>query len=375
MRLVVVGVLHAVLVGLGGSAEQSALAAILNPAAARYREAWVVTYSGDAIDVTIYSGQNVRDLGSPHLKFVRRTGVLLCALAALGGATAGASPRSGPATYGQPRAWGGTEIQSLDPLRVRGGTVIQSLAPPRHSGSPSTGAGGSSKGAGGTSKGTSGSSNGAGHQDQVLSNETAFTRWAYVDRIAWIYAAPRTSSQRVGKLTWYTPDGFSSVYLVLRAHWDARGREWVKLRIPGRPNGRTGWVQGGALGSLHLTHDLVVVNREQRQMYFYSRGHQIWSAPVGVGKPGTPTPTGHFWIDERFKVTDPGSGYYPYAFGTTDYSTLSGWPGGGVVGIHGPYYDPQGIPGYISHGCIRLHVSDDFWLAARLQLGTPLHVI
>jgi lipoprotein-anchoring transpeptidase ErfK/SrfK len=84
----------------------------------------------------------------------------------------------------------------------------------------------------------------------------------------------------------------------------------------------------------------------------------------GVSCSSTPAPAGHFWIDERSQITDPSSGYYPYAFGTTDYSTLTDWPGGGVVGIHGPYYDAQGIPGYISHGCIRLGVTDDFWLAA-----------
>jgi hypothetical protein len=212
-------------------------------------------------------------------------------------------------------------------------------------------------------------------RDQVLSNETTFTRWAYVNQTAWIHTAARTSSPRVGQLTWSTPDGFPSIYLLLSEHRDNRGQEWVKLRIPGRPNGRTGWVDRGALGAFHLNHLLVVVNRERLRMYFYSRGRQIWSAPVGVGKPGTPTPTGHFWIDERFTITDPSSGYYPYAFGTTDYSTLSDWPGGGVVGIHGPYYDTAGIPGYISHGCIRLHVTDDFWLAAHLKLGTPLRVI
>jgi L,D-transpeptidase catalytic domain len=211
--------------------------------------------------------------------------------------------------------------------------------------------------------------------DQVLSNETTFTRWAYVNQITSIHRAPRLSSPRVGRLTWNTADGLPSIYLLLRAHRDRGGREWVELRIPGRPNGRTGWVKRGALGPFHLTHLLVVVHRRRMRMYLYSRGRQIWSAPVGVGKPSTPTPAGHFWIDERFTITDPRSGYYPYAFGTTDYSTLTEWPGGGVVGIHGPYYDPQGIPGRISHGCIRLHVGDDFWLAAHLKLGTPLHVI
>jgi hypothetical protein len=273
------------------------------------------------------------------VKFARRIGALLGAVAATGAATASASPLS-PTAYGPVRAWGGTEIRSLDPARLSGAV-----------------------------------SDRISRRDQVLSNENTFTRWAYVTKIAWIHQAPGGSSPRVAPLSWYTADGFSSIYLLLRAHWDARGREWLKLRIPGRPNGRTGWVQRAALGSFHLTHRLVVVYREQRRMYFYSGGRRIWSAPVGVGKPGTPTPAGHFWIDERFKITDPSSGYYPYAFGTTDYSTLSDWPGGGVVGIHGPYYDPQGIPGYISHGCIRLNVSDDFWLAGHLALGTPLHVI
>ncbi len=130
-----------------------------------------------------------------------------------------------------------------------------------------------------------------------------------------------------------------------------------------------------ALGPFHLTHLLVVVNRARLRIYLYRDGRRIWSAPVGVGKPSSPTPAGHFWINERFKIADPSSGYYPYAFGTTDYSTLTDWPGGGVVGIHGPYYDPQGIPGRISHGCIRLEVSDDAWLARHLRLGTPVRVI
>ena len=254
----------------------------------------------------------MRELGFSHAKFVSRIGALLCALMAAGGASAGASMVA-----------------------------------------PTT----------------------SGRSDQVLSNETTFTRWAYVNRIAWIHLAPDASSPRVGRLTWSTPDGFSSIYLLLRARSDTRGQEWVELRIPGRPNGQTGWVERDALGPFHLTHLLVVVNREQARMYFYSRGRKIWSAPVGVGKPSTPTPAGHFWIDERFQITDPSSGYYPYAFGTTNYSTLTEWPGGGVVGIHGPYYDAQGIPGQISHGCIRLEIADDFWLAAHLKLGTPVRVI
>jgi len=280
----------------------------------------------------------VGKLGFLHANFGRRIVALLCAMAAAAGASAGA-PAATPASLEAARVWAAAESHPLDPAR--------------HSGSPA---------------------NGTVRRNQLLSNEFTFTRWAYVSRIVGIRRAPHTSSPRVGRLTWHTADGFPAIYLVLRAHWDRRGREWVKLRIPGRPNGRTGWVARVGLDRFHLTRLLVVVNREKLRMYFYRRGRRIWSAPVGVGRPSTPTPAGNFWVDERFKIADAGSGYYPYAFGTTDYSTLSDWPGGGIVGIHGPYFEPQNIPGRISHGCIRLQVADDFWLARHMKLGTPLHV-
>ncbi len=208
----------------------------------------------------------------------------------------------------------------------------------------------------------------------MLSNETTFTRWAYVAQIAPIYQRPATGSRRVVGLHWFTEDGFPEIYLLLRAHWDATGREWVKLRIPMRPNGLTGWVRRQDLGAFHLTHTEITVNRARLRMYLYENGRRVWSAPVAVGKPSTPTPAGHFWIRERLKIEDPSSGYWPYAFGTSDYSTLTDWPGGGVVGIHGPYYQPWAIPGRVSHGCIRLSDADDAWLAGHIGLGTPLDV-
>ena len=118
----------------------------------------------------------MRELGLFHAKFVGRIGAVLCALVAAGTATAGAS------------------------------TVV-----------PAT----------------------QGRQDQVLSNETTFTRWAYVDQMSWIHRGPSTSSPTVARLTWYTADGFPSIYVLLGEHWDASGREWVKLadpRTPERPH-------------------------------------------------------------------------------------------------------------------------------------------
>jgi hypothetical protein len=267
-----------------------------------------------------------------------------------------------PTAHGPARDWNGTQIRGLD-------CPVPPL--PQPVGCPVSGPPGPSGGGGGGGK----THTRTIPPDQILSNEMSFTQWAYVHRIANIYWLPSTSSHQISKLHWYTEDGFNEIYILLRAHWDKRGHGWVKIRIPGRPNGRTGWVQRNALGRFHVTHDALVVSNARMHMYFYVNGQRVWSAPVGVGAPGMPTPTGHFWIRERFVISDPGNGYYPYAFGTADYSTLTDWPGGGVVGIHGPFGASAFIPGHISHGCIRLKVPDDFWLGRHLQLGTPLRVV
>lgn len=252
---------------------------------------------------------------------------------------------------GPVRAWGGTEIRSLDPESAAW-SAFSRMRPPQSPAPVSRR----------RPRGT------------VLSNERTFTRWAYVAAAAPIHQQPTRRSADVARLHWYTEDGFPETYLLLRTHWDTKGQEWIRVRIPMRPNGRTGWVRRQDLRRFHLTHTQITVDRARLRMYLSDNGRRIWSAPVAVGKASTPTPAGHFWIRERFQIADRSSGYWPYAFGTSDYSTLTDWPGGGVVGIHGPYYEPNDIPGRISHGCIRLRVRDDEWLAHHVGLGTPVEV-
>lgn len=204
--------------------------------------------------------------------------------------------------------------------------------------------------------------------DVILSNETTFTRWAVASRHAVIRRQPSKTAPAITKLSFWTPDGFSQSYILLREHWTGR-HAWVKLRIPDRPNGRVGWVPRNALQQLTVTHMEIVVNRAARRLTLYRRGTAIFHAPVGVGKPSTPTPAGHFWITEAFPSSDPA--YGPYAFGTSDYSVLSDWPGGGIIGLHGTD-QPQLVPGDPSHGCIRLHNSDILKLSHLVKIGTPL---
>jgi hypothetical protein len=208
-----------------------------------------------------------------------------------------------------------------------------------------------------------------------LSDGLALTTWAHAEGTGPIYAHPETRSRKLARLRMYTPDGFPEVYVLLSGLIDTEGREWIELRVPGRPNGRVGWVGGEQLGAPHRTRWAIVVDRAQRRMSVYYAGKLRRVFPVGVGKPSTPTPPGHFWIDERFKLTNPNNPYWPYALGTSDYSTLSDWPGEGVVGIHGPYGEPQQIPGDPSHGCIRMLATDVAWLGPRAMPGTPVDIV
>jgi hypothetical protein len=210
----------------------------------------------------------------------------------------------------------------------------------------------------------------SGPPDVVLSNETTSSTWSVADYAQAIRSQPSSRAHRISTLQFTTPDGFLQSYLLLREHW-TRGGWWVELRIPGRPNGRIGWTPRSALDVFNHTNMQVVVNRTTRRLALYRAGRLIFQAPVGVGKPSTPTPAGHFWITEAFPTTD--AFYGPYAFGTSDYSTLSEWPGGGIVGLHGTNA-PALVPGAPSHGCIRLHNNDVLRLSSLLSIGTPLLV-
>jgi hypothetical protein len=281
------------------------------------------------------------------MRHVRLTPALLTGALLLGGAAADVA-RAAPASAASGwRPWGGTEIRSLDAPAARTSAAADDTPPP--TGEP--------------------------RPDTVLSDERTETRWANVATISAIRKRPDAGATRITSLRWYTEDGFPEVYLLLSSHYDASGREWIQVRIPMRPNGRVGWVRREALGRFHLTRVAVEVDRRHLRMRFYKDGRKIWSAPVGIGKRRTPTPPGRFWIRERFKVRDRSSGYWPYAFGTSDYSVLSDWPGGGVVGIHGPYGEANRIPGRISHGCIRLRKADTFWLARHVTIGTPVRIL
>ena len=152
------------------------------------------------------------------------------------------------------------------------------------------------------------------------------------------------------------------------------GSRWYRLSLPGRPNGQRGWVPAYAVRVRELAHRIVV--RRGARLLEVRRlvdGKVVFRAAVAVGMPGAPTPLGrNFYVQSRWAPTD--SFYGPFALETSAYSSLSDWPGGGVVGIHG-----TSLPGLIgqavSHGCIRMRNEDVVRLRSLAPIGTPIDVL
>jgi hypothetical protein len=207
----------------------------------------------------------------------------------------------------------------------------------------------------------------------TLSNFHTLSRWAYPQVAAAVHEQPSPSSRVISHLGFLTFEGQAEPYLALRSS-TIDGVTWIQLSLPARPNGLTGWVVANALGEMHVTHDYLRVNRETLHAELYRRGRAVWGAPIGVGRPSLPTPAGRFFVTEKLSGFDDPF-YGPYLLGTSAHApTLSEWPGGGVVGIHGTN-EPQLIPGRPSHGCIRMRNADITRLWNLIEVGTPIEIV
>jgi hypothetical protein len=206
-----------------------------------------------------------------------------------------------------------------------------------------------------------------------LSNERTITRWAYAEEAAPLREAPKPNAWEISRLSLSTEDGMPEVYMLMRSWTDPAGIEWLEIRAPMRPKARTGWVEASALGPAQLVRTQLVVDRKRLRATLFRAGRRVWRSSIGVGKAATPTPAGRHWIRERLRPEDPHGPYGPWAFGTSAYSRLSDWPGGGVIGIHGTD-QPELIPGRPSHGCIRVPNKAMRRLARLMPLGTPVWV-
>ncbi len=149
---------------------------------------------------------------------------------------------------------------------------------------------------------------------------------------------------------------------------------WLHVRLPGRPNGRTGWIRRKAT-VLATTGWHIVVETSSRRVIVYRRGHTIRVFKAIVGKPSTPTPHGEFFVEEsiRLRATDVGA---PFALALSSRSNvLQEFDGGpGQIALHGLDNIGGVLGSAVSHGCVRLADSAMRWLVVRIGPGVPVTI-
>jgi L,D-transpeptidase catalytic domain len=154
----------------------------------------------------------------------------------------------------------------------------------------------------------------------------------------------------------------------------ARKGQWLKVRLPGRPNGHTGWIRKQDTTRV-ITDWRLIIDRSRRQVIVMRAGRRVRLFSSIVGSPSTPTPRGEYFVEESIALRpeDPGA---PFALALSARSyVLQEFSGGpGQIALHGV----QNIGGILgsatSHGCVRLDSDAIRWLAHHIGSGVPVTI-
>jgi lipoprotein-anchoring transpeptidase ErfK/SrfK len=191
-----------------------------------------------------------------------------------------------------------------------------------------------------------------------------------------VHSAPRAGSRLLGTVAAQRPiTGETTALPVVGRTRGAGGVAWLKVMLPGRPNGSTGWIaQQGTRAA--ATGWRIRVDLGRRRVTVYNHGAIARVFAAVVGQPSTPTPTGSFFVEETLQMYagEPGG---PFALALSARSdVLQEFEGGpGQVAIHGRD-NLGGILGNAeSHGCMRVDTPNIDWLAARIGPGVPVAIL
>ncbi len=188
-------------------------------------------------------------------------------------------------------------------------------------------------------------------------------------------AAPSAHGSRIEAVAARRPLTRSRTVLPVLGRASApKAGSWLRVRLPGRPNGHAGWISTNRTRQTSTPWRLRVT-LSTRRITVYRGGRVRRQFRVVIGKPSTPTPRGAFFIEEALALSsyEPGG---PFALATSARSNVfQEFEGGpGQIGIHGTN-NLSGAPGSAaSHGCIRLRPRAITWLARRIGAGIPLTV-
>lgn len=154
---------------------------------------------------------------------------------------------------------------------------------------------------------------------------------------------------------------------------------WVVAQSPGwlgvistlAANNRVGWIPRSS-SSVAVVSWQLKVSLSKRALTVIDGRKVVRRFTVAIGRPSAPTPTGRFAVTDRLLTGDPAGPYGCCILALSAHSphAIQGWAGGDRIAIHSTP-DSASIGQPVSHGCIRVTMSDGRWLMTNIPLGTP----
>ena len=168
------------------------------------------------------------------------------------------------------------------------------------------------------------------------------------------------------------PNGVTTVFGVLGvSRNEACEARWYRVQVPMRPNGSTGWIRADEV-TIHGVRTRLEVDLSARRLGFFRDGRLVLRVTAGTGTAGTPTPTGSYYVNQRFRLLDASGPFGAGAIGISAFSpVLTDWAQGGPIAVHGTN-DPSSVGRAASHGCIRIQNDVLRRILRATQEGSPV---
>jgi hypothetical protein len=154
--------------------------------------------------------------------------------------------------------------------------------------------------------------------------------------------------------------------------------DWLRVRVPTRPNNQQGWVKASDVSvGTHTYRIRITLSTFRMEVY---DGPDLWiDTQVVIGTQMTPTPLGTYYLTEKLATAQhqiPYGSYGSWVLPTNGYSeALDEFDGGmPVIALHGTI-NPATVGQARSNGCIRIPDEIIVQMAEKLPAGTPVEVV
>ena len=151
-----------------------------------------------------------------------------------------------------------------------------------------------------------------------------------------------------------------------------RGR-WLEVSAEALPNGRFGWVEFGRDVKVQPVQWALRVSLSRRRLDVVRDGRVGRTIPIGIGRPGSPTPLGRFAVAEKL------TGSFGPAFGCCILALTArqprlppGW--NTSITYYVAIHAGSGLGSAVSAGCLHATEADVRFLMRTVPLGTPVQI-